>query len=93
MKPDWHHEEVKAQIRKRGITMKNLSEIHGYKEDACRRAIKQPWPAVERIIADFLGLKPQAIWPSRYDAAGRPVSRIYRESKSTNHRRRRHCQK
>lgn len=89
---DWHREEVKAAIRKRGSTLKALSMNNGYGEDACRRATKHPWPAVERIIASFLGVEPQSIWPSRYDADGRPRSRIH-ESQSTARRRLRLRQK
>lgn len=85
---DWHREEVKAAVRKSGITLKALSEKHGYQADACRRATRFPWPAVEKIIADALGLSPQAIWPSRYDAKGHPLTR----RKSTARRRRRHRQ-
>ena len=39
------------------------------------KALKQAWPAVERILADALGLQPQAIWPSRYDSEGIPLPR------------------
>lgn len=88
----WHQEEIKAAIRKRGVTLTALSIRHGYEGSACRRAVSYPWPAVERIIADFLGEKPESIWPSRYDALGRPRSRIH-ESQSTARRRRRLRQK
>ena len=89
---DWHREDIKAAIRKRGATLSSLSTKHGYEESACRRATKYPWPAIERIIADFLGEKPESIWPSRYDAFVRPRSRIP-DSQSTARRRRRLRQK
>lgn len=88
MTEEWHQEEIKAAIRKRGVTLKDLSIRHGYEGSACRRAVSYPWPAVEKIIADFLGVEPRTIWPSRYDASGRSRSRIY-ESQSTSRRRRR----
>lgn len=31
----------------------------------------RPWPAAEKIIADFLGVLPQTIWPSRYGPDGK----------------------
>jgi len=36
-------------------------------------ALLRPWPHVEAIVADRLGLRPQDIWPSRYDADGKPL--------------------
>lgn len=72
---DWHHEDVKAAVRKSGTSLKALSEQHDYEASACRRALRRPWPAVEAIIAKAIGRTPQAIWPSRYDDHGRPLSR------------------
>lgn len=72
---DQHPEDVKAAIRKRGQSLAALAEEHGYHHSACGRALRHPWPAVEAIIARALGEAPQAIWPSRYDAQGRPLSR------------------
>ena len=72
---DQHPEDVKAAIRKLGTSLRALSEAHGYDATACTRALRRPWPAVEAIIAQTIGELPQAIWPSRYDAQGRPLSR------------------
>ncbi len=88
MSDDWHPEQVKAAIRMGGLPLDELSRRNGYHRSACRRALKFAWPAVEKIIADALGLTPQAIWPSRYDAKGKPLTR--RNSRSA--RRRRHRQ-
>ena len=85
---DWHPEQIKAAVRMRGPSLDALSRNHGYERSACRYALRRPWPAVEKIIADALGLSPQAIWPSRYDAKGLPLTR----RKSTARRRRRHRQ-
>jgi lambda repressor-like predicted transcriptional regulator len=30
---------------------------------------------MERVLAEAIGIAPQAIWPSRYDAEGNPVGR------------------
>jgi lambda repressor-like predicted transcriptional regulator len=34
--------------------------------------LKQSWPALERLLADAIGVPPMAIWPSRYDGEGNP---------------------
>jgi Ner family transcriptional regulator len=63
---DWHPEDVKAAIRKTGLTMTALSLSHGLAENAVRMTLRRPWPRVEAIIAAHLGLRPSDIWPSRY---------------------------
>lgn len=70
--PAPHVEELKAAIRMRGKTMAQLSRDHGYCSDAVRIALTRPWPAVERIVADFLDVDPWALWPDRYDSNHRP---------------------
>jgi Ner family transcriptional regulator len=37
-------------------------------------ALRRPWPKAEKIIADYIGTTPQAIWPSRYNEDGSPKS-------------------
>lgn len=73
MSADWHPEQVKAAIRMRGMTLTQLALTAGYDESAVRRTLRHRWPAVERVIAKFLGIRPQSIWPSRYDRTGNPV--------------------
>jgi Ner family transcriptional regulator len=72
---DWHPADVLAALKKRGHSLAGLSIAHGYHPTAAGKALKQAWPAVERILADALGLQPQAIWPSRYDSEGIPLPR------------------
>jgi len=69
---DWHPEQVKSAIRMRGVALTQLAENHGYEASAIRKALTRPWPAVEAIIARFLDIPVQTIWPSRYDLAGNP---------------------
>lgn len=37
------------------------------------QALHRPYPKAERLIATAIGLKPRAIWPSRYEANGKPL--------------------
>ena len=72
---DWHPADVMAALRKtpERWTLRALSLASGYSEGAVGRAIRDTaWPAVERVIADALGLEPWDIWPSRYHADGTP---------------------
>ncbi len=63
---DWHPADVLAALKKRGLTLVKLSTDNGYHPTAAGKALKRPWPALERIIAQAIGLPPQTIWPSRY---------------------------
>ncbi len=65
---DWHTEDIKAAIRKKGTTLAELARHHGYSNPGpFYNALKVPYPKVERIIARFLDLEPASIWPSRYE--------------------------
>lgn len=66
---DWHPADVLAALKKRGLSLAGLSVAHGYHPTAAGKALKQPWPAVEVLIAEAIGLPPWRIWPGRYDPA------------------------
>lgn len=70
---DWHPEDVKAAIRKTGVTLTALAKRHGLTGSAVRMTLIRPWPRVEAIVASHLGCRAQDIWPSRYDASGQPL--------------------
>lgn len=68
---DWHPEDIKAAIRKRGISLAALAADHNISKQTLSLCLSSR--ASERgdlIIADFLGLKPRTIWPSRYHTDG-----------------------
>jgi Ner family transcriptional regulator len=75
----WHPEDVKAAIRKRGITLTELALRNGFSESYLRNALIRPARDGELIISRFLRVKPEVIWPDRYDADGTPNYRKYRE--------------
>ncbi len=66
----WHPEDIKAAVRKRGVSLAALSRSHGLPEHACRHALRYPYFEAEMAIAETLGLSPRQIWPERYDAGG-----------------------
>ncbi|MGA8196854.1 MAG: helix-turn-helix domain-containing protein [Acetobacteraceae bacterium] len=72
---DWHPADVLAALKKRGHSLARLSLANGYHPTAAGKALKQPWPAMEQIVAAALDLTPQTIWPSRYDNDGLPLPR------------------
>lgn len=66
-----HPEDIKAQIRKRGLSLSELSRRHGHHPEAARQALRTPWRKWERIIAEFLEVHPRELWPQRYDEDGK----------------------
>lgn len=72
---DWHPEDIKAAIRKRGITVTDLARRHGVSKQALSLAMQARVSGnCERIIAAALGLDPSSIWPSRYHADGSRIN-------------------
>jgi Ner family transcriptional regulator len=72
---DWHPADVLAALKKRGLTLAGLSVANGYHATAAGKALKNPWPALEKLIATALGLEPRAIWPNRYTDDGTPLAK------------------
>ena len=62
-----HPEDIKAEIRKKGTTLKALSLSWGFSESAVRQALRSPCPSIDPLIAKFIGKKLYEIWPDRYD--------------------------
>jgi Ner family transcriptional regulator len=70
---DWHPADIKASLAKAGWSLNQLGLSKGYRtKSALARALHGPYPKAERIIAKAIGVKPETIWPSRYDKSGKP---------------------
>lgn len=75
---DWHPEDIKAAVRKTGVSLDALGREHGYARGSLRVVLTKPWPAGQAIIADRIGVPPQQIWPSRYDPkTGEPLTGFF----------------
>jgi Ner family transcriptional regulator len=66
----WHPEDIKAEVRKTGISLAELSRSNGLPEHACRHALQSPYFEAEMLIAETLGRSPRELWPERYTATG-----------------------
>ncbi|WP_145517404.1 helix-turn-helix domain-containing protein [Yersinia mollaretii] len=65
---DWHKADIIAAIHKRGSTMAALSRQAGLSSSTLANTLTRHWPKGERIIAEFIGVDPAVIWPSRYSS-------------------------
>lgn len=71
---DWHPEDIKAAIRKAGGTLSEIARRVGVPKQtmsACLSA--RVSDRGDRAIANFIGVKPHDIWPSRYLANGERI--------------------
>ncbi|RPE81812.1 helix-turn-helix domain-containing protein [Vulcaniibacterium tengchongense] len=83
---DWHPSDIKAALDKAGWSLRQLGFEHGYTGDSSLSEVfRRAWPKAEGIIASAIGLRPQEIWPSRYDANGNPNRRRGRAPKRPAH--------
>lgn len=65
--PVQRNEWIKFQLRMRGSSLSKLARRLGVTRQAVRNALASPYPRMERVIADEIGLKPENIWPERYE--------------------------
>lgn len=76
----WHAEDIKAAIRKSGLTLTGLAERNGLHESACRAALIRPQPGAEKVISAYLGVSLHELWPDRYDNEGGRVRHVRDEN-------------
>ena len=68
---DWHPEDIKGLIRKRGRTLTSIGTESGITRQIMSKALVQPHLAAETAIATFLNVPAYTIWPSRYLKSGK----------------------
>lgn len=65
---DWHRADIVAALKKKGWSVRKLSLAAGLSPDTLKGALQFPYPKGETIIAAAIGIKPEEIWPTRYEA-------------------------
>ena len=79
-KRNMHPEDVKAAVRKTGVTLSGLARDNGFSDSAGRKALYQPIPRVNRLIAKRLGKTVHEIWPEWFDSQGYRVTNGRKDS-------------
>lgn len=62
---DMDREDIKAALRKRGLSLRALSVSNGLAPSTLVNALSIPYPKGETIIANALELSVEDIWPTR----------------------------
>lgn len=93
--PRQRREWIKYQLRLRGLSLAALARQERVARTTAKKCLYEPYPKWERKIAKRLGVKPERLWPERYDTGGRPNRRMGRPStrKLCGHRPKRNTQR
>lgn len=70
MSKNQHPEDVKAAVRKTGLSLSELARRNGFSTSSARKCLYFPVPTANRAIADHLGIPVQDIWPEWFDKDG-----------------------
>ena len=69
----WIHHRIKTK----GFNWITLAEKHGCHPSTIKTAKDYAYPRIEKIIAEAIGMTPQALFPNRYTSDGKPIGRNY----------------
>lgn len=77
--------DVIAAIRNKGITSTALSKQLSPSGDtsAVGKALRRPWPRMNKAIAEFLGVSLHHLWPEWYAPDGSLIHARSRKKRST----------
>lgn len=77
---DWHPAVIICELKKQGLSLSRLARDNGYKSATpFTMALRQPYPKVEAIIANAVGVPARAIWPERYQMRKQRLEGLYGE--------------
>lgn len=65
-KPKLQWAEILAKLHLEGMTLTELARINDISVGSFTRVKGQTHYAAQQIIADFIGEKPEDLWPDRY---------------------------
>ncbi len=65
---DWHRADIVAALKKRNLSLAELGRVNGKSSTTVKNALDKSYRFGEELIADALGMTPEQIWPSRYEA-------------------------
>lgn len=66
---------VVYQMQLQGRSLSAVAAANGVARQCLYSAFLRPYPRMEKLIADAVGLAPPVLWPERYDADGLPNRR------------------
>lgn len=66
-RPDTRRAWVIYQLTLRGESLASVARRKEVSRQAMQKVLTQPYPKMEKALADFLGIAPHQLFPERYD--------------------------
>lgn len=76
MAMNWTKQRILFELRERGITASEIAGKAGISRFTIYGGLERPYPKVNDLIAEALGVPRQTIWPQFYDANGNRIGVI-----------------
>ncbi len=64
---DWERADILYALHKNGWTLRALAKAYGVSYSTLRSALDKPYPKMETVIANAIGVEPEIIWVQRYE--------------------------
>lgn len=74
MKKNWSPDKIRYELAILGLTMADVGREYKVKPSIIRQTIRIPHTLGEDALAAALNVKPQEIWPNRYNMSGERLS-------------------
>lgn len=66
-KKDLEPSDIRYLLEKKGTDFSKLSRMHGLSARTLGNVLRVKYPKAQAIVANAIGMKPEDIWPSRYE--------------------------
>lgn len=73
---NWSKQEILFELRQRGLNAATVATKAGISRYTVYSGMERPYPKVNDLIAEALGVPRQIIWPQFYDAEGNRIGII-----------------
>lgn len=64
---DWHPARIKYELALRGLSLADIGRRRGLAQFSIYDVLRKKVPLSEQAVAEALGVRPDEIWPSRYN--------------------------
>lgn len=71
-KEAWDPQDILFAVRKKGSNLQRLGLNHGFFRHTLHKSLTSRFPRAHQVIADYLGVPRQEIWPQFYHEDGQP---------------------
>ncbi|OOF68225.1 helix-turn-helix domain-containing protein [Rodentibacter caecimuris] len=63
---NWHRADIIAALKKQNWSLRSLAKNNGINYSTLKSALDKPYPKMERIIAEAIGVPAEKIWAERF---------------------------